>query len=71
MPNETSSITIALVLLMWALGVLAFLGTLIWSRAHPGELRRWAHRHSGQVEPAVARRAATARVPVGGRGRGA
>ncbi|WP_203921417.1 hypothetical protein [Rugosimonospora africana] len=46
MPNETSSITIALVLLMWALGVLALLGTVVWSRAHPGRLAQWARRHS-------------------------
>jgi hypothetical protein len=48
MPNETSTITIALVLLMWALGVLGFLATLIWSRAHPHTLKRWARRHSLQ-----------------------
>jgi hypothetical protein len=46
MPNETSTITIALVLLMWSLAVLAFLATVVWSRAHPGRLEQWARRHS-------------------------
>jgi hypothetical protein len=46
MPNESSAITMALVLGLWSLGVLAFFGTLIWSRAHPRAMVAWARRHS-------------------------
>ena len=48
MPDESSAVTMALVLLMWALAVLAFLGLVIWSRAHPGALAAWTRRHSLQ-----------------------
>jgi hypothetical protein len=51
MPNESSAITMALVIGLWSLGVLAFFGTLIWSRAHPGALVTWARRHSAQPDP--------------------
>jgi hypothetical protein len=51
MPNESAAITMALVLTLWSLGVLAFFGTLVWSRAHPYTLVAWARRHSLQRPP--------------------
>lgn len=45
MPNESGAITMALVLTMWALALLGFLGALVWTRSRansqprPAEIR--------------------------------
>jgi hypothetical protein len=51
MPNESGAVTMAVVLLMWSLAVLVFLGLVIWSRAHPKAVVRFARRHSFQRPP--------------------
>jgi hypothetical protein len=42
MPDESGAITMALVLTMWALALLGFLGALVWTRS----------RATGQPRPA-------------------
>lgn len=45
MPDESGAITMALVLTLWALALLGFLGALVWTRsrmtgdARPAEIR--------------------------------
>lgn len=45
MPDESGAITMALVLTMWALALLGFLGALVWARSRaavqprPAEIR--------------------------------
>ena len=36
MPDESGAVTIALVLTMWCLAVLGFLGALVWTRSRAG-----------------------------------
>jgi hypothetical protein len=35
MPDESGAITLALVLTLWCLALLGFLGTLVWLRSRP------------------------------------
>jgi hypothetical protein len=45
MPDESGALTLALVLTMWCLALLGFLGALVWTRS----------RATGQVRPVEVR----------------
>jgi hypothetical protein len=51
MPDESGAITMALVLIMWCLALLGFLGALVWTRS----------RATGQSRPAPVRVRSTRR----------